>query len=119
MGEVTPAQVRTFHAAAAKSTGPTALAQSYRLLRSLFGVAVADEVIPANPCKLRNAGTPNASRPSRSLTLEEVQRLADHLGKDFRTARYRTPVLVLALGAFGSARPPHCGVATSLTTAAG
>lgn len=105
VGEVTPAQVRAFHAAAAKSTGPTALAQSYRLLRSILGVAVADEVIAANPCKLRNAGTPKAGRPSRSLTLEEVRRLADHLGEDFRTARYRTLVLVLALGGlrFGEA----------------
>ena len=97
VGDVTPAKVRAWHTAAAKNTGPTALAQSYRLLRSILGVAVADEVIAANPCKLRNANTPKAARPSRSLTLAEVQALADHLGNDRRTARYRALVLVLAL----------------------
>jgi hypothetical protein len=62
VGDVTPAKVRTWHTAASKGTGPTALAQSYRLLRSILGVAVADEVIAANPCRLRNAST----EPGRS-----------------------------------------------------
>lgn len=35
VGDVTPAKVRTWHTGAAKSTGPTALAQAYRLLRSI------------------------------------------------------------------------------------
>lgn len=105
VGDVTPAKVRAWHTAAAKGTGPTALAQSYRLLRSILGVAVADEVIPANPCKLRNGGTPKAGRPSRALTAAEAQALADHLGKHGRTARYRALVLVLAFGGlrFGEA----------------
>lgn len=105
VGDVTPAKVRAWHTAAARTTGPTALAQSYRLLRSVLGVAVADEVIAANPCKLRNAGTPRAGRPSRALTAAEAQALADHLGQHNRTARYRALVLVLAFGGlrFGEA----------------
>ncbi|MCU1667934.1 MAG: Phage integrase [Blastococcus sp.] len=105
VGDVTPAKVRAWHTAAATTTGPTALAQSYRLLRSILGVAVADEVIPSNPCKLRNAGTPKAARPSRALTAAETQALADRLGRDGRTARYRALVLVLAFGGlrFGEA----------------
>jgi integrase len=105
VGDVTPAKVRAWHTGAARTTGPTALAQSYRLLRSVLGVAVADEVIAANPCKLRNAGTPRAGRPSRALTAAEAQALADHLGQHSRTARYRALVLVLAFGGlrFGEA----------------
>jgi integrase len=105
VGDVTPAKVRAWHSAAVTTTGPTALAQSYRLLRSILGVAVADEVIPTNPCKLRNAATPKAARPSRALTAAEAQSLADHLGRDGRTARYRALVLVLAFGGlrFGEA----------------
>ncbi len=105
IGDVTPAKVRAWHTEAAKVTGATALAQAYRLLRSLLGVAVADEVIAANPCRLRNASTPKAARPSRALTAIEAQALADHLGADRRTERYRTLVLVLAFGGlrFGEA----------------
>ncbi len=76
VGDVTSAKVRAWHTSAAKTTGPTALAQSYRLLRAILGVAVTDEVITANPCKVRSAGTPKPARPARSLTVAEVQALA-------------------------------------------
>jgi integrase len=96
--EVTPAAVRSWHAKASRTTGPTALAQSYRLLRAVLNVAVADEAIPSNPCKLRGAGTPKATRPSRALTAVEALQLAEQLGRDRRTERYRALVLVLAFG---------------------
>src|SRR4051812_30630046 len=72
VGDVTPAKVRSWHTAAAKTTGATALAQSYRLLRSILNVAVHDDVIAANPCRLRNASTPKAARASRALTAPEA-----------------------------------------------
>jgi integrase len=74
------------------------LAQSYRLLRAILNVAVADEEIPSNPCRLRGAGTPKASRPSRALTAAEALQLAEQLGRDRRTERYRVLLLVLAIG---------------------
>lgn len=103
--EVTPAAVRSWHAKAGPTTGPTALAQSYRLLRAILNVAVADEVISSNPCRLRGAGTPKASRPSRALTAAEALQLAERLGLDRRTERYRALLLVLAFGGlrFGEA----------------
>jgi len=103
--EVTAAAVRSWHAKAGRTTGPTALAQSYRLLRAILNVAVADEAITANPCRLRGAGTPKASRPSRALTAAEALQLAEQLGQDRRTARYRALLLVLAFGGlrFGEA----------------
>jgi integrase len=103
--EVTPAAVRSWHAKAGRTTGPTALAQSYRLLRAILNVAVADEVIASNPCRLRGAGTSKPSRPSRALTAAEALQLAERLGKDRRTERYRALLLVLAFGGlrFGEA----------------
>jgi integrase len=103
--EVTPAAVRSWHAKAGRTTGPTALAQAYRLLRAILNVAVADEAIASNPCRLRGAGTPKASRPSRALTAAEALQLAEQLGKDRRTERYRALLLVLAFGGlrFGEA----------------
>src|SRR3954451_389660 len=103
--EVTPTAVRSWHVQAGRTTGPTALAQSYRLLRAILNVAVADEVIASNPWRLRGAGTPKASRPSRALTAVEALQLAEQLGRDRRTERYRALVLVLAFGGlrFGEA----------------
>ncbi|GAB3313712.1 site-specific integrase [Geodermatophilus aquaeductus] len=103
--EVTPAAVRSWHAKAGRATGPTALAQAYRLLRAILNVAVADEAVASNPCRLRGAGTPKASRPSRALTAAEALQLAQQLGKDRRTERYRALLLVLAFGGlrFGEA----------------
>ncbi len=103
--EVTPAAVRSWHVKAGGMTRPTALAQSYRLLRAILNIAVADEAIASNPCRLRGAGTPKASRPSRALTAAEALQLAEQLGRDRRTERYHALVLVLAFGGlrFGEA----------------
>ncbi|KQS63930.1 tyrosine-type recombinase/integrase [Modestobacter sp. Leaf380] len=98
VGDVTPAMVRTWHTTAAATTGPAVLAQSYRLLRAVLGVAVADDAIAANPCKLRGASTPKAARPSRALTAAEATAVADHLGQSSRTERYSALVMVLTFG---------------------
>ncbi|MCO7218288.1 site-specific integrase [Klenkia sp. PcliD-1-E] len=105
VGDVTPAMVRSWHTTAAATTGPAVLAQSYRLLRAVLGVAVADDAIPANPCKLRGASTPKAARPSRALTAAEATAVADHLGRSTRTDRYSALVLVLTFAGlrFGEA----------------
>lgn len=100
VADVTAARVRQWHEAASRTTRPTALAQSYRLLRSLLNVAVRDEVIASNPCRLRNAAAPKAARPSRALTVPEVQALAAAV-----PARYGAMVLVLSFAGlrFGEA----------------
>jgi integrase len=100
VGDVTPQQVRLWHEAAARTARPTALVQSYRLLRALLNVAVADEVLATNPCRLRAAGIAKSARPSRALTVAEVQALAGKV-----PARYRALVLTLAFGGlrFGEA----------------
>src|SRR3954451_1914990 len=60
---------------------------------------------PPNPCRLRGAGTPKATRPSRALTAAEALQLAEQLGRDRRTERYSALLLVLAFGGlrFGEA----------------
>jgi len=100
VGDITPQQVRQWHEAAARTARPTALVQSYRLLRALLNVAVADEVLATNPCRLRAAGIAKSARPSRALTVAEVQALAGKV-----PARYRALVLTLAFGGlrFGEA----------------
>lgn len=106
VGDVNVAQVRAWHVEASRTTGPTALAQAYRLLRAVLNVAVADEVISANPCRLRAAATPKAARSTRALAAREVVAVADHTPD-----RYRVLVLVLAFGGL------RFGEATALTRA--
>jgi len=97
---VTSQRVRAWHAAAARTTAPTALAQAYRLLRAILNVAVDDDAIPSNPCRLRSAGSPAPATPARSLTAPEVVDLAAAM-----PARYKALVLVLGFGGlrFGEA----------------
>ena len=68
VADVTTQLVRAWYDTAVNTTGPTALAQSYRLLRSVLQVAVTDEVIAVNPCRLRSADNPKPARPTRART---------------------------------------------------
>jgi hypothetical protein len=89
---LTPARVREWHADLSNTTGPTAQAQAYRLLRTICNQAVQDGEIPANPCQIRGAANPRTSeRPIP--TLAQVHALAD-LVPD----RYRVMILVAAYG---------------------
>lgn len=98
--DVTPQRVRQWHQTATSTVKPTALVQAYRLLRALMNVAVSDEVITTNPCRLRSAGVPKSARPSRALTAAEVQAVTAKI-----PARYQALVQVLAFGGlrFGEA----------------
>lgn len=72
---VTPAEVRTWHAALAKRTGPTARAHAYALLRTVMNTAVADDLIPANPCRVRGAGQTRRVKKIVPATLAELEAL--------------------------------------------
>jgi integrase len=98
--DVTRERVRLWHGQASKATKPTALAISYRLLRSILNVAVGDGAIPANPCQIKSASARKPATPARTLTAAEVQAVAEAM-----PARYRALVLVLGFGGlrFGEA----------------
>ena len=53
---VTPSSVREWHARLKTTTGPTARAHAYGLLRTLMHTAVADEIRDSNPCRVRGGG---------------------------------------------------------------
>ena len=84
--------VRAWHSDLGSTTGPTAQAQSYRLLRTILNQAMRDGEIPSNPCQIVGAGsTQTAERPVPTLT--QVHQLADLV-----PARYEALVLVAAYG---------------------
>jgi integrase len=89
--EISPAMVREWHAGLSTETGPIQRARAYALLRTILSTAVADEVIEANPCRVRGAGSVKRAREIRPASLPELEALVNAL-----PGRYRLMVLLAA-----------------------
>ncbi len=95
--EIGPALVREWHAGlrdprkAGRPLGPTQRAHAYSLLRTILNTAVADDLIPVNPCRVRGAGQSKRARTIRPASLSELEALAAAM-----PARYRLMVLLAA-----------------------
>jgi integrase len=89
--DITPAAVREWHTGLRTETGPTQRARAYSLLRTILNTAVADDVILANPCRVRGAGSARTARDVAPATLAELEALAAAI-----TPRYRLMVLLAA-----------------------
>ena len=88
---VTPAAVRDWWAGLKARTGPTARAHAYGLLRTIFNTAVADEVVSANPCRVRGAGGTRRVKRIKPATLDELAAVASAMPD-----RYQLMVLLAA-----------------------
>lgn len=87
---ITPATVRQWHAAALRgSGGRVSIAQTYRLLRMVLNVAVADGAIPRNPCQIKGAGTV-MSKERRVATPAQLVALVDAISPP----KYRAAILI-------------------------
>lgn len=70
--------------------GSATKARAYRLLHAIYATAADDGLVPANPCRIKGAGTyKHTERPV--LSIAEVEQLADAV-----PPRYRVLVLLLA-----------------------
>ena len=69
--------VREWTREAPGETGPTQRAHAYSLLRTILNTAVADDLIPANPCRVRGAGSAKRARQIK-------RRVARRAGDDRR-----------------------------------
>jgi integrase len=67
---ITPATIRTWHAG--MDAAPTARAHAHGLLKSIMATAVEDEIIGANPCRIRGASKVKRAREIRPATLDEL-----------------------------------------------
>jgi integrase len=72
---VTPADVRQWYSGL-DSDSPVQRARAYGLLRTIFGTAVTDELIPANPCRIKGASKVKRSIQITVLEPAEVDALA-------------------------------------------
>lgn len=87
---ITPASVRTWYAAL-DATRPTLRAHGYTLLRTIFATAVVDDLVIANPCRIRGAGSTKRAKKIKPATLDELTRLVEAM-----PAKYRLMVLLAA-----------------------
>jgi integrase len=103
---ITPPVIRAWHAKALRGRGGrTSISQSYRLMRSVFNVAVQDGAILRNPCQIPGAGAQRS--PERSIaTPAQVAELADAT-----TPRFRAAVVLAAW--CGLRRGEVCALRTS------
>jgi integrase len=91
LSQITTPAVRAWYSNLISSGRPALAAKCYRLLRSIFATAVADDLLVKNPCNIKGAGVERS--PERTIaTAEEVWKLASSI-----EPRYRAVVLI---GAF-------------------
>jgi integrase len=87
--QITPVMVRTWHAGL--DTGPRQRAAAYSLLRTILATAVADDMLPSNPCRVRGAGQSQRARQIKPATIAELEAIASEV-----PARYKVMVLLAA-----------------------
>jgi integrase len=82
---ITPTMVREWHTRLGSGT-PTLRAHAYGLLRMILGAAVAEQVITANPCVLRGAGSSKTAHKARPATLAELAAIVEAMPDRLRLA---------------------------------
>jgi integrase len=87
---ITPESVRVWFAGLDPHT-PTQNAHSYALLKAICATAVTDDLLPANPCRVRGAGQAKRASRTEPATVEELTLIVDSMPK-----RYRLMVLLAA-----------------------
>ncbi|WP_204080755.1 tyrosine-type recombinase/integrase [Mycobacterium riyadhense] len=87
---LTPAKIRTWHAELG-ADHPTRNAHAYALLHAICATAVQDEVLDANPCRIRAAMQTKRKRDVDVLTPAQVDKLAAKM-----PARLRASVVLAA-----------------------
>lgn len=90
LDDITPVMVRAWLATLStgpKSTGPTRRAHAYSLLKTILGTAVTDDLIPANPCRIRGAGkSPRRARTIRPATIDELEAITQAMPEQYQLA---------------------------------
>jgi len=82
---LTPARIREWHTGLGNGH-PTRNAHAYALLHAICATAVADEVLEANPCRIRAAMQTSRRRDVDILTPTQVNRLASKMPANLRAS---------------------------------
>ncbi|OBJ24258.1 tyrosine-type recombinase/integrase [Mycobacterium colombiense] len=94
---VTPADVRRWYAGCLVAK-PTMRAHSYDLLRTIFASAITDELIDANPCRIRGAGSVKRAHVVRPADVTEIETITAKMPERLRLAVTCASWLAMRLG---------------------
>ncbi len=89
IADITPAEVRTWWTSMNPDT-PTVRARSYALLKAVLNTAVADDLIDANPCRIRGASNSPRARDVRPRHHGDARPVRPRLLAEARTAGAKT-----------------------------
>jgi integrase len=90
ISRLTPAKVREWYGTLDPSA-PTRRAHAYALLRTIMNTAVSDDLVVANPCRIRGAGYAKTKHRAKVATLAELELIVAAM-----PPRYRAMVLLAA-----------------------
>src|ERR1019366_3929487 len=90
LSRLSPDKVRAWYGRLDPTT-PTQRAHAYGLLRTIYTTAVADELVAANPCRIRGAGSSKTKHQTTIATLPELEVIVEAMPE-----RYRAMVLLAA-----------------------
>lgn len=91
---ITPVVVRVWWTGLDKGT-PTLRSHAYSLLRTIMNTALAEELVPSNPCHIRGAGNVKAVHRTKPATVEELTAITNNMPD-----RYQLAVMLAAWCAF-------------------
>lgn len=83
LDRLSPTSVRNWWATLDEKT-PTRRAHAYSLLRSILATAVADDLIGANPCRIRGAGAARKRHETRVASLPELEVIVSEMPERLR-----------------------------------
>jgi integrase len=83
LDKVSPTTVRNWYATLNADT-PTSRAHAYSLLRAIYTTAVADDLVPTNPCRIRGAGKAKKVHTTRIASLGELEAIVAALPERYR-----------------------------------
>jgi integrase len=82
LDKITPATVRGWHGRL-NSAAPTRRAHSYGLLRTIMGTALSDDLILANPCRIRGAGLSKTTHQTKVASLADLDMIVEILPDEY------------------------------------
>lgn len=93
--DLNPATVRSWFSGLGTSN-PVRNGHAYGLLNMICNTAIKDGLLQSNPCQIERAMNPKTKRVPIVPTIVELEAIADKLGSDARTERFRALVLISA-----------------------
>lgn len=87
---LSPDRVRTWYGTLNPAT-PTKRSHAYLLLHAIMATAASDDLIDANPCRIRGAGKPRRKHETVIATQDELVAIVEAI-----TPRYRAMILLAA-----------------------